>query len=184
MSNIYRTNYDVVFNGTTSDDVIYAYAWSDFVYADRGKGYLHTTVTTILGIALMIWGAYGNAAGAVELFTAPLSIQTTNPDAPLRGLRCHFVNVSHSPRGGTIEIIRLDGMALSTTSYSEVAPGGGTGDSVSVLPPFGAPITTAYCKITVNPLPNEKPDITVKAVRASFDLTDQNGNSVATLEAR
>ena len=76
MSNIYRTNYDVVFNGTTSDDVIYAYAWSDFVYADRGKGYLHTTVTTILGIALMIWGAYGNAAGAVELFTAPLSIQT------------------------------------------------------------------------------------------------------------
>ena len=122
MSNIYRTNYDVVFNGTTSDDVIYAYAWSDFVYADRRKGYLHTTVTTILGIALMIWGAYGNAAGAVELFTAPLSIQTTNPDAPLRGLRCHFVNVSHSPRGGTIEIIHLDGMALSTTSYNESHP--------------------------------------------------------------
>ncbi len=118
-----------------------------------------------------------------ELFTAPLHIQTTNPDAPLRGLHCHFVNVSHSPRSGTIESFVSMEWHCRRLPYNEVAPGGETGDSVS-SPPFGAPITTAYCKISVNPLPNEKPDITVKAVRASFDLTDQNGNSVATLEAR
>jgi hypothetical protein len=115
-------------------------------------------------------------SAAVALFTSMLDIETANPGKPLSALQCNIVNVSKKPRSGTISIIGADGAALSTVAYNNVQPGVGTGDSVGVFS-NPAPITLAYCKITVS---NGK----VTSIRGSLTLTDQKGNAAVSVGAR
>jgi hypothetical protein len=147
----------------------------------RNMKFWRTSVitNTIRGLCLFLSGE----ASAAELFTSMLNIQTANPGKPLSALMCQVVNVSSSPRSGTLQIIGGDGNSLSTVSYNTIQPGVGTGDSVTVFS-TATPITTAYCKITVHALPGEKNRVAARAIRGSLVLTDQNGNAVATAEAR
>jgi hypothetical protein len=138
--------------------------------------------TAILGLCLTGCSGGGGASSA-DLFTSMLDIQTANPGKPLSALQCNVVNVSGSPRSGTIKTIRGDGTMLLSVSYNNVQPGGGTGDSVGNFS-TATPITLVYCHFTVIPLPGEKEDAAKRAIRASLVLTDQNGNSVANAEAR
>lgn len=113
-----------------------------------------------------------------------LDIQTSNPGVPLSALQCNVLNVSKTPRSGTIQTIRGDGTVLSSVSYNKVAPGVGTGDSVGIFSSNPALITLVYCHFTVNRLPGEKAIVAANAIRASLVRTDQNGNAVAISEAR
>jgi hypothetical protein len=135
-----------------------------------------TVATAINGLCLTLSGA----ASAADLFTSMLDIQTAKPNP--RRVNCQVLNVSSSNRSGTITTIRSDGTVLSRVSYNQVAPGVGTGDSVSVSGP--ASIALVYCHFTVNPLPGENQIHAASAIRASLVLTDQNGNTFANAEAR
>lgn len=126
---------------------------------------------------------FSSGASGADLFTSMLDIQTANPGRPLSALQCNVVNVSGTPRSGTIKTIRADGTVLSAVSYNNVAPGVGTGDSVGIFS-NPAPITLAYCHFTVNRLRGENQNVAARAIRASMVLTDQNGNAVVNAEAR
>jgi hypothetical protein len=104
-----------------------------------------------------------------------VEIATANPGAPLSALRCNVVNVSSTPRSGTLSIIQGDGTPLSTVSFNELLPGGGTGDSVTAFS-NPAPSTLAYCKITVEGKKN--------TIRGSLSRTDANGNAVVIVNAQ
>ncbi len=115
---------------------------------------------------------------AAELFMYMLSIETANPGKPLSALDCYcyIINVSKKPRDGTISIIRADGSPLSFGSYSNTPPGSSTGIHAGVFSTQN-PQTLAYCKITVTNAPSS-------SIRGSFTRTDQNGNTVVSVEAR
>lgn len=109
------------------------------------------------------------------LFTPMVEIATANPGAPLSALRCNVVNVFHAPRNGTISIIKADGTPLATTSFNALQPK----EVVSlVVDTFtnSAPITLAYCKITVHRKKG--------SIRGSLSRTDEKGNSVVVVEAK
>jgi hypothetical protein len=116
------------------------------------------------------------ASVAAELFSSILDIETANPGKLLSALQYNIVNVSKKPRSGTISIIGADGASLSTVAYNTVQPGVGTDNSVGVFSK-AAPITLAYCKITVSNAP-------ATSIRGSFTLTDQKGNAAVSVEAR
>ncbi len=122
-------------------------------------------------------------AGAATLSTSMLNIQTTNPGKPLSGLYCQVVNVSKSPRTGTLQIFAGDGTSLAVGAYNATPPGGGTGIAATTFSGT-APITLAYCVVTVDPLSAEKEHVAADSIRASLVQTDQNGNTVAAAEAR
>src|ERR1700722_5234904 len=84
-------------------------------------------------------------------------------------LYCNVLNVSSSPRTGTLEIVDFGGVVVAYGGYNNLAPGGGTGDK---NPPFQnvAPFTLAYGKITVDSLPN--------LIRGNLVLIDANGNTL------
>jgi hypothetical protein len=115
-------------------------------------------------------------SSAAVLSTSILAIETANPGKPLSALQCNIVNVSTKPLSGTISIIASDGTALSTVAFNNVQPGVGTGNSVGVFS-NPAPITLAYCKISVA-------NASATSIRGSFMLTDQKGNAVVSVEAR
>jgi hypothetical protein len=141
----------------------------------KNTTFWRTTMAASLCVTL------SEGASAAELFTSMLDIQTANPN-PQR-VNCQVLNVSSSNRSGTITTKRSDGTVLSTVSYNSVAPGVGTGDSVSVTN-TSVPYALVYCDFTVNPLPGEKENVTASAIRASLVLIDQNGNTFANAEAR
>lgn len=135
--------------------------------------YWHKAITLALQcVSLFLIGA---AASAAELFTPMVEIATANPGAPLSALRCNVVNVSNAPRSGTLSVIQGNGTPLSTVSFNAVPPGGGTGTSVTAFS-NSAPITLAYCKITVQ---GRK-----ETIRGSLSRTDANGNAVVVVEAQ
>jgi hypothetical protein len=139
---------------------------------DNAK-YWHKAITVALQcVGLLLVGA---AASAADLFTPMVEIATANPGAPLSAIRCNAVNVSSAPRNGTLSIIQADGTPLSTTSFNELQPGGGTGDAVTVFS-NPTPITLAYCKITV--------EGTKCTIRGSLSRTDADGNAVVVVEAQ
>lgn len=127
-------------------------------------------------VALGILFLTCKASGAATLFTSLLSIETANPGKPLSALDCYIVNVSKTPRNGTISIIGADGSPLSFGSYSNTPPGSFTGIHAGVFSTQN-PQTLAYCKITVTNAP-------ASSIRGSFTRTDQNGNTVVSIEAR
>lgn len=109
------------------------------------------------------------------LFTPMVEIATANPGAPLSALRCNAVNVFHAPRNGTLSIINADGAILATKSFTALQPQ----QVVSVVVDKftnPAPITLAYCKITVHR--------TKGSIRGSLSRTDERGNSVIVVEAK
>jgi len=107
------------------------------------------------------------------LFTAPLMIETANTSN--YAVYLNVLNVSSSPRNGTLQILQLDGVPMSSASYNSVAPGLGTGIQVQTFQNT-APVTLVYGKITV--------DDNADSIRANLVLTDANGNSLVSLEAR
>jgi len=106
------------------------------------------------------------------LFTPPLMVETAN--SAKYAVYCNVLNASSSPRTGTLQIVNLTGVPLSTAGYNNVAPGGGTGIQVQTFPNV-APITLVYGKITVN----GKRD----SIRANLVLVDAKGNTLVSLEA-
>ncbi len=128
---------------------------------------------------LSVLGAFIFLAWSVSandvLFTPVVEIATANPGASLSALRCNVVNVFHAPRNGTISIIRADGAPLATTSFNALQPGSVTGVSVSVFT-NPAPITLAYCKITVHRKKG--------TIRGSLSRTDASGNSAVVVDAK
>jgi hypothetical protein len=114
-----------------------------------------------------------------RLFTSPLVFNQDDIDG-FEAMDCNVVNVSRAPRTGTISIIRLDGQLLNSVPYN-VGPGKGTGTSVTTLPatlpPPVAPLTVAYCKVTVRR--GGKGDI-----RASLIVRDAGGNTTAVSQAQ
>jgi hypothetical protein len=131
----------------------------------------HLTVGTFSTLLFM----GGESALAAKLFTSPL-VFNQNTIEGFEAMDCNVVNVSGQPRTGTISIVRLDGQPMSSVTYNTVPPGGGTGTSVSTLPPPFAPITIAYCKVTVKGSKG--------TIRASLILRDADGNTIAVSEAR
>jgi hypothetical protein len=138
--------------------------------------YLKLRRVSSLAAAILITTLMCEASNAGTLFTSILDIETANSGKPLSALQCNIVNVSDKPRSGTISIIGADGTSLSTVAYNNVQPGVGTGNSVGVFS-NPAPITLAYCKITVTNAP-------ASSIRGSFTLTDQKGNAAVSVEAR
>jgi hypothetical protein len=127
---------------------------------------------SVLGAIMFL--AFPASANDV-LFTPVVEIATANPGASLSALRCNVVNVFHAPRNGTISIIRADGVPLATTSFNALQPGRVTGVSISVFT-NPAPITLAYCKITVHRKKG--------TIRGSLSRTDASGNSVVVVDAK
>jgi hypothetical protein len=113
------------------------------------------------------------SGSATELYSSTINIETAN--STHKSLFCNVVNVSTSARSGTLQILALDGSSLAAASYNNVQPGVGTGISVSVFQ-GSVPMTVVYCKITV--------DAGAEAIRGSLSLSDSNGNTVVSVEAR
>lgn len=109
------------------------------------------------------------------LFTPMVEIATANPGSPLSALRCNVVNVFHAPRNGTISIIKSDGTSLATTSFNALQPKEVASVVVDTFT-NSAPITLAYCKITVHRKKG--------TIRGSLSRTDERGNSVVVVEAK
>ncbi len=107
------------------------------------------------------------------LFTSPLAISTAN--AGQYRILINVLNVSSTPRTGTLEILGLGGNVLSNVTYNAVAPNGGTGDEINAIA-NQAPISLFYGRVTVD----DKPD----SIRASVLITDQAGNTLVSVEAR
>lgn len=106
------------------------------------------------------------------LFTAPLMIETANSSG--YAIYLNVLNVSSSPRGGTLQILQLDGSEIGAASYNSVAPGVGTGIQVQTFQNT-APITLVYGKVTVNGQAD--------SIRANLVLIDAKGNSLISIEA-
>lgn len=141
----------------------------------NNKTFWRTTAvaTAIPGLCLMLSGEA--SAATANLFTSILDIQ---PQVGVGlALRCKVVNVSTAPRSGTIQTIDHNGIVLATITYTNLNPGFGIGNDVTVSIKTGA-----YCKITVNPVGTETAVVTAKSIRSSLVL-DQNGNTVANAEA-
>ncbi len=115
------------------------------------------------------WWPWGVTA---VLYTSFLTIPTAAAGAVV-GL--YVVNVSSSNVGGTLQILDGTGTPLSTTSYTPLPPGVGTGDEVTSFP-GPAPVTLVYGKVTV--------DGGADRVRASLILRDASGLTLANAEAR
>jgi hypothetical protein len=107
------------------------------------------------------------------LYTAPVMIETANTSK--YAVYLNVVNVSSSPRTGTLQILQLDGSPISTASYNSVAPGVGTGIQVQSFQNT-APITMVYGKVTVDDIAD--------AIRANLVLADTKGNSLVSLDAQ
>ncbi|HET8564525.1 MAG TPA: hypothetical protein VFM35_11690 [Candidatus Binatia bacterium] len=129
----------------------------------------HLKVGTFTMLLLMAGGC------TAELFTSPLVFNQKTIKG-FEAMDCRLVNVSGVPRSGEINIVRLDGQPMSSGNYNNVAPGGGTGISVSTFPPPVSDLTPAYCKVTV--------EGTKGTIRAALMLRDADGNTIAVSEAR
>ena len=109
------------------------------------------------------------------LYSPIISVETANSENLT--LSCYVLNVSSHPRSGNIQILLADGQPLTTTSYSKVPMGNGTGDSISRIPftNTNAPsVTLVYAKVTVDGNAND--------IRASLILTDGKGNTMVFAE--
>ena len=107
------------------------------------------------------------------LFTPPLAIETANSANYV--LHLNVVNVSTSPRSGTLEILNFVGAPLSFGGYNGIASGGGTGIQIQKFQ-NAAPVLLVYGKIMVD----DKPD----SIRANLVLTDARGYTLVSVEAR
>src|SRR5437016_2704293 len=111
----------------------------------------------------------------VSLYSPMISIETANSKKLF--LFCNVVNVSATPRSGTLHILAGDGSSVSTASYNNVQPGVGTGISINqtALPANPAIITLVYAKVTVQG--------SAKDIRAGLVLADNKGNTICSAEA-
>jgi len=86
----------------------------------------------------------------------------------------NVLNVSSSPRTGTLEIVMGDGTIISSAGYNAVQPGVLTGIGEQKFQNV-APVTLVYGRITVN----AKRD----SIRANLVLTDGKGNALVNVDA-
>jgi hypothetical protein len=106
------------------------------------------------------------------LVTSPLTIETAN--SAKYGLYCNVLNVSSSPRTGTLQIVMGDGTPISSAGYNAVPPGVLTGIQVQKFQNVAA-VTLVYCRITVN--------ANRDSIRANLVLTDAKGNALVNVDA-
>jgi hypothetical protein len=106
------------------------------------------------------------------LFTPPLMIETANSAKYV--LYCNVLNVSASPRTGTLQILMGDGTPISSAIYNAVTPGVLTGIEAQKFQNV-APVSVIYGKITVN----GKAD----SIRANLVMTDAKGNTLVSVDA-
>ncbi len=110
----------------------------------------------------------------VTLYTPIISFQ--NAQSNKLKLYCHVLNVCNQPRTGTIQIKDAGGNPLSTVSYNNLQPDGGTGTSAPLyIPSNSAAVGLVYAKVTVIGAATD--------IRASLVLTDLNGNAIVSVEA-
>ena len=106
------------------------------------------------------------------LVTSPLMIETAN--SAKYALYCNVLNVSSSPRTGTLEIVMGDGTIISSGGYNAVQPGVLTGIQVQNFQNV-APVTLVYGRITVNARRD--------SIRANLVLIDGKGNALVNVDA-
>jgi hypothetical protein len=106
------------------------------------------------------------------LVTPPLLIETAN--SAQYGVYCNVLNVSSSPRTGTLEIVTFSGVTVNFGGYGNVVPGGGTGIRMESFENV-FPVIFLYCRISV--------DGEHDSIRANLVLADANGNTLVSLEA-
>jgi hypothetical protein len=105
-------------------------------------------------------------------FTPPLMIETAN--SAKYGISCNVLNVSSSPRTGTLQILMGDGTIISTGIYNAIAPGVLTGIEAQQFQNV-APVSVVYGKITVN----GKAD----SIRANLVMTDAKSKASVSVDA-
>jgi len=106
------------------------------------------------------------------LYTPPLMIETANSANYV--LYLNVLNVSSSPRTGTLEILNFSGVQISYGGYNNVIPGGGTGIQMQAFQ-WAFPVIFVYGKITVD----GKPD----SIRANLVLADAKGYTLVSAGA-
>ena len=110
----------------------------------------------------------------VTLYTPIISFQSAQTNK--MKLFCHVLNTCNQPRSGTLQIKDAGGNPLSTVSYNNVQPDGGTGTSAPLyIPSNSAAVGLVYAKVTVIGAATD--------IRANLILTDSNGNTIVSVEA-